>query len=170
LAEEKKLLLGCCSDRFLGLPKTLEVKSLIESGKLGEIYKVTYIERKQRSRSGIEYQPESKWFLDRSKAGGGILFDWGPYDFAILNDVLKPSAVEVLGAWKSKPVTEVDPTETVYNVESHAGAMLRYHLSDAKTLSVHYERANGTHGKPYTHMAIEGTLESISWYPYFGED
>jgi predicted dehydrogenase len=169
IARGKKRLLGCCSDRFIGLPKTEEIKKLIQSNALGEVYKVTYVYRGQRSRPGVEYQPESRWFLNRSKSGGGIVMDWGPYDFAILNDVFKPSAIEVSSAWVSKPETQADPLDTVYDVEGHVGAMMKYHL-DGKTIWVHYERAHCTHGKPYHLVEIEGTKGAVEWSPYFESD
>ncbi|WP_078382482.1 Gfo/Idh/MocA family protein [Sutcliffiella halmapala] len=169
IANRKNLLLGCCSDRFLGLQKTEEIKRLLQSDAVGEVYKVTFVYRGQRSRPGVEYQPESKWFLDRSKSGGGIVMDWGPYDFAVLNDIFKPSAVEVSAAWVSKPETEVDPVDTVYDIEGHVGAMLKYHL-DGKAIWVQYERASCTHGEAYHHVEIEGTRGALQWSPYFESD
>ncbi|MGM0834788.1 MAG: Gfo/Idh/MocA family protein [Bacillota bacterium] len=169
IAKQKGKQLGCCSDRFIGLPKTEEVKRLLESNVLGDIYKVTFVYRGQRSRPGVEYQPESQWFLDSSKSGGGIVMDWGPYDIAILNNVFKPSSIEITSAWVSKPETEADPSDVVYDVEGHVGAMMKYHL-DGKTVWVQYERASCTHGKPYHHVEIEGTRGALEWSPYFESD
>lgn len=169
LAKKKNRLLGCCSDRFIGLSKTEKIKSLLDADALGEIYKVTFVSRGQRGRPGIEYQPESKWFLDRSKAGGGIVMDWGPYDFALLNDIFKPKSVEVSAAWLSRPETEIDPQNTIYDIEGHAGAMLKYDLGDKK-IWVQYERASCTHGKPYSLFEIEGTKGSIEWSPFYESD
>jgi predicted dehydrogenase len=115
---------------------------------------------------GIEYQPTSRWFLDKSKAGGGILMDWGPYDFAVLNDLFQPTAVEVLGAWTRRPLTQVDPVDTVFDVETHVGAMIRYALQDDPPICIQYERASCTHGEEYHHVEIEGTLGSVRWSPY----
>jgi predicted dehydrogenase len=168
-ARRKNRLLGCCSDRFIGLPKTEEIKRLIQSDAVGEVYKVTFTYRGQRSRPGVEYQPESRWFLDRSKSGGGVVMDWGPYDFAILNDVFKPSSIDIAAAWVSKPQTQADPVNTTYDVEGHVGAMMKYHL-DGKTIWVHYERASCTHGKPYHLVEIEGTRGALEWSPYFESD
>ncbi|OPA73277.1 hypothetical protein BVG16_29810 [Paenibacillus selenitireducens] len=170
IAARNNRQLGCCSVRFLGLPKMEEVKKLLDSGVLGDIYKVTFVYRGQRSRPGVEYQPESKWFLDRSKSAGGIVMDWGPYDFSVINDLLKPVAVEVAAAWTSKPQTQVDPVDTVYDVEGHVGAMLKYHLNNANPVWVQYERASCTHGEAYYHVEIEGTLGAVRWSPYFETD
>ncbi|WNQ10668.1 Gfo/Idh/MocA family oxidoreductase [Paenibacillus aurantius] len=163
-------LIGCCSDRFLGLPKMEEVKKIVHSHSLGDIYKVTFVHRSQRSRPGIEYQPESRWFLDRSKCAGGIVMDWGPYDIAVINELLAPVSVKVAAAWTSQPKTQVDPTDIVYDVEGHVGAMLNCRLKDSREVRVHYERASCTHGEPYNRVEIEGTLGAVRWSPYFGSD
>lgn len=170
VARAHNRLLGCCSVRFLGLPKTERVKELLQSRELGDIYKITFVYRGQRSRPGVEYQPESRWFLDRSKSAGGIVMDWGPYDFSVLNDLLAPVSVEVAAAWMSKPLTEADPDDTVYDVEGHAGAMLNYRLSDGNPVWIQYERASCTHGEAYHHVEIEGTLGAVRWSPYFESD
>ncbi|UVI31273.1 Gfo/Idh/MocA family protein [Paenibacillus spongiae] len=170
IAKRQNRLLGCCSDRFLGLPKTEEVKSLLQSQALGDVYKISFVYRVQRGRSGVEYQPESKWFLDRSKGGGGILIDWGPYDFTVLNDLLQPESVDVVAAWMSQPKTQIDPTDTKYDVEGHVGATIKYNLADGKSVWLQYERATCTHGEAYHHVEVEGTLGAVKWSPYFESD
>jgi predicted dehydrogenase len=85
-AESQSKLIGCCSVRFKGMHHMEAVKQIVRSDQLGDIYHMTFVNKWERSRSGIEYQPGSTWFLDTSKSGGGILMDWGPYDifFGIL--------------------------------------------------------------------------------------
>ena len=163
LARANRRLLGCCSSRFLGLPTAAEVKRLVRSGALGRIYHATLIDRAARSRSGIEYQPSSRWFLDKRKNGGGIIMDWGPYDFSGLNEVLEPVRVDVLGAWAATPVTDIDPTDTPYNVEAHGGATLRFTRDDGSTCHVTYERASCTHGAERFVIEIEGTRGAVTW-------
>lgn len=169
IAKKNNRMVSCCSARFLGIPKTEEVKRALNAGILGDIYKVTFVYRGQRSRPGVEYQPESRWFLERAKSGGGIVMDWGPYDFAVLNDLFNPTSVEVSSAWMSKPETEVDPTDCVYDIEGHVGALLKYHVK-GRAVWVQYERSSCTHGESYHHVEIEGTKGAISWSPYFEGD
>lgn len=164
LARSKDRFLGCCSCRFLGLPTSAETKRLIQTGTLGKLYHVSFINRQQRMRVGIEYQPTSRWFLDRSKNGGGTLMDWAPYDFTSLNDVLSPVRVDVVDAWMSTPITALDlPEGTVFDVEEHAGASLRYHLADGSVVPVTYERAACTHGEERSIVEIEGLHGAVSW-------
>jgi predicted dehydrogenase len=156
-------LLGCCSTRFLGLPTAAEVKRLIQEGALGPLYHVTFVNRDRCTRAGIEYQPDSRWFLDRSKNGGGIIMDWGPYDFSGLNDVLQPVQVEVLSAWMANPLTRRDPPDVVFDVEEHGGATLRYHLADGQVVWVTYERAACAYGEERSIVEIEGLRGAVTW-------
>ncbi|WP_180247399.1 Gfo/Idh/MocA family protein [Bacillus sp. AFS031507] len=165
LAEKHHRLLGCCSVRFKGMLHMEAVKEVIRSGRLGDIYHVTFVNKWERSRSGIEYQPASRWFLDSTQSGGGVLMDWGPYDFATLNDILNPNVIEVNSAWMAKPITEIDPTDTPFDVETHVGASMTY-ICDNHPVHVHYERASCAHGEEYVKAEIEGTLGSVRWTPF----
>ena len=170
-ADDVDRLLGSCGCRFLGTPATERVKEVVASGDLGEIYHVTWTDRQQRARPGIEYQPESRWFLDSSKSGGGTLLDWGPYDFTTLNDVLAPEAIDVRDAWSANPHTEIDPADVVFDVDEHVGASLRYRLSDGATPTVSYERAVCTHGEERSVAEIEGTEGAVRWtWKDYGEE
>lgn len=164
LARRQERLLGCCSTRYLGLPTTEAVKSLLRDGALGQLYHASLIFRRQRSRAGVEYQPSSGWFLDRSRSGGGILLDWGPYLFTTLNDLLQPRRVDVLSAWTANPITALDlAPETVFDVEMHGGASLRYHLADGAALNVTFELASCTHGEALDIAEIEGLEGAARW-------
>ncbi|MDN4075325.1 Gfo/Idh/MocA family protein [Fictibacillus terranigra] len=165
IAEENKRLLGCCSVRFKGMPHMETVKEVLLSGALGEIYHVTFVNKRARSRSGIEYQAESPWFLDSAKSGGGVLMDWGPYDFATLLDILKPDNIDVSSAWIAKPATDADPDDKPFNVETHAGSMMTFYGS-SQSVHIHYERASCAHGEEYVKVEIEGTSGSVRWTPF----
>ncbi|KIL42179.1 hypothetical protein SD70_03215 [Gordoniibacillus kamchatkensis] len=165
LANAKGKLLGCCSVRYKGMLHNEAVKRVIRSGALGDIYHVSFINKWSRSRAGIEYQPASRWFLDKSKSGGGILMDWGPYDFATLIDVLDPSEIEIGAAWMAKPQTAADPADAVYDVEHHIGAYMTLHAA-GRPIAVHYERGTCTHGSEQFIGEIEGTLGALRWTPF----
>jgi predicted dehydrogenase len=165
LAEKHNRLLGCCSVRFKGMPHMEAVKKVIQSGSLGEIYHVTFVNKCERSRSGIEYQPASRWFLNSKLSGGGVLMDWGPYDFATLNDILSPNSIEINTAWTAKPQTEIDPGDTPFDVETHVGSFMTFR-SGNHPIHVHYERASCAHGESYVIAEIEGTHGSLRWTPF----
>ena len=88
-----------CSGRHSRLnPKFALVKEVISSGSLGEVYHIHHQRVERLNRPGIEFHPIAKWFLDKSRAGGGPLFDWGVYDLSfhlgILDDVPELEKVE----------------------------------------------------------------------------
>ena len=166
-AQEHDRLLGACTCRHSLTSGGQRVRELVAAGEIGEVYHVSWIHRSQRSRPGIEYQPASKWFLDRSLAGGGILADWGPYDFAALYDLLGPNEVDVRTAWTARPETDADPEDLTFDVETHASATLAYRSDDdypsVGAVPVTYERASGTHGSARSVAEIEGTEGAIRW-------
>lgn len=159
-------LLGVCSTRFRGLPHTEAVKAALAAGIVGEPYALRFQTVWARSRAGIEYQPQSRWFLDRAQAGGGVLMDWGPYDVSTLLDLLRPTAVEVRDAWTGSPRTAGDPADVVHDVESHAGASLRFHLPSGGTLPVLLERANHTSGESVAVGELLGDRGAVRWVPF----
>ena len=165
VAESEGRLLGACSTRFRGLPHTDAVKRVLASGVLGEIYRVTLVNRWARSRSGIEFQPTSRWFLDAAKSGGGVLMDWGPYDISTLDDLFRPSAIEVTDAWTARPSTAADPVDTVFDIETHVGATLMLDTAEGR-IRVSYERSSATHGEEYARAEIEGTGGAVHWTPF----
>lgn len=165
-AERSGRLLGVCSTRFRGLPHTEAVKSVLASGVLGEVYAMSFVTRWARSRAGIEYQPQSRWFLDSSRSGGGVLMDWGPYDVSTLFDLLDPVRIEVRNAWVARPVTGADPVDTVFDVETDTGAALRVTRADGTVLPVSFGRATGTHGTERAHAELFGTRGSVHWTPF----
>ena len=111
-----------CSARHSRLnPKFDLVKEMIGSGALGEIYHIHHQSVKRQARPGIEFHPLAKWFLERSKAGGGPLFDWGVYDLSfhlgILDD--QPELERVESATLKSGLDAVDAGTPIYDVEEH---------------------------------------------------
>ena len=157
-------LLGCCSTRFLGYAPTEAAKRAIDAGALGTLYHATFVNRWRRDRTGLEYQPSSPWFLDRSRSGGGTLMDWSPYDFTTLNHVLDPVRVEVHAAWMTSPETVVAlPDGAVFDTEQHVGAALRYHRRNGQVIDVAFERAACTHGAERRIVEVEGARGAVRW-------
>jgi predicted dehydrogenase len=155
--------LAGCDVRFLGLPTTERAKQLLRTGRLGTPYHVTFVNRLRRARSGYDYQAGSSWFRDPDLSGGGVLMDWGPYDVAVINDVLDPERMEVTSAWMASPRTGgVDPAEAA-RAEQHVGARMRLWLRDGAVVELSYERAACTHGGERSTVEIEGSEGAVEW-------
>lgn len=170
VAQEQQRLLGCCSVRFMQWPATEEARRLLHAGAIGQVYHVRFLNLEQRTRPGIEYQPGAFWFLDQAKSGGGTVMDRAPYEFSVINDLFQPIRVDVLHAWMANPTTALHlPAETVFDVEQHAGATLRYFLADGSTFNMSYERASCTHSEERSSIELEGLKGTVRWnWPKLG--
>ena len=170
IAQTQQRLLGCCSVRFLQWPPTEEARRLLKAGTIGQLYQVRFVNLEQRNRPGIEYQPGTLWFLDQAKSGGGTLMDRAPYEFSMLNDLLQPVRVDILSAWLANPTTALHlPSATIFDVEQHAGATLRYYLRDGSTFMMNYERASCTHSEGRSSIELEGLKGTLRWqWPKLG--
>jgi predicted dehydrogenase len=156
--------LGCCSCRFLGIATTEMAREILQSRGLGPLYHVTFIHGERRMRPGIEFQPSSPWFLEKSMNGGGTLMNMGPYDFTTLNYLLAPRQVEVLHAWQTNPITPLNlPPGVRFDTEQHLGATLRYDLGDGNPVTVTYERFSCTYGAAKSICEIEGLTGALRW-------
>lgn len=165
-ARDAGRVLGVCSTRFRGLPHTEAVKAAMAGDLVGRPYLLRFQTVWPRSRAGIEYQPQSRWFLDSAQAGGGVLMDWGPYDISTLLDLLRPQRIEIRDAWLGSPRTSTDPTDIVHDVESHAGAALRVTMPGGWTLPVVFERANHTSGEQVAVGELLGERGAVHWVPF----
>ena len=165
-------MVGDCAVRFNGQPAAARVREILAAQELGRLNLARMINRTPRMRPGIEYQPVSRWFLDREKAGGGVLLDWAVYDLGMLFDVLRPVSVTVKSAWIGGVEGRDDPPEFPVEVESHAAAMLELTLPDGARLPLLYERANGVNGPALYELSVEGTKGGLSWQwlPPYGDE
>jgi predicted dehydrogenase len=157
LAGAEGLLLACCSNRFLRSESLAKAREWITAGRGGPLYRVRWRARRNRWRSGIEYQPGSRWFLDRRQSGGGVTMDWAPYDFAAMHAILNPCRVTVVSCLMTQIETGValEPG-TVFDVETQVIAQMTYELAGGETVRVDYERASATHGREEMVFEVEG--------------
>ena len=164
LAKARKTgkLLGCCSSRFIGHFATETMKTLLDEAKLGELYHVRWCYRGQSSRTAITIPPNRAWSFDAKRAGGGVVMDWGPYDFTTLSDVLRPVKVEVVSAWMAPEESTLElPGGGVLDVEFHAGAEMIYHREDGSRVHVSYERGHPTYSEGCSIFDFEGTRGAV---------
>lgn len=79
------LRVNCASSRYLCAGTAVRARELIAAGELGTLYHVSYQQVIGAPKPGAKLPP---WRNDPAKNGGGISFDWGPYDLDWLNFVL----------------------------------------------------------------------------------
>lgn len=162
----------CCSNRFLGEFPIQELRRLVDDHAFGELYRVSWSHLNQRSRTGIDYLPETmSWAIDPRVSGGGVLMDWGPYDLACLNYILRPAEIEVRQARLATPRAAAPKTRGVpdqIEVEFHAMAWLRATRDDGAVVDIFLDRASCTHGPPHECVRFEGTTAAASARQVFG--
>lgn len=152
--ERPKLMVTGCSCRHARLnPKFPFVRKLIESGKLGRVYHIHHRMINRQGRGGIEYNPKAKWFLDRKRAGGGPLYDWGVYDLSFHLGVVGQPEFLRAEAFCANGLDAVDPGTPHFTVEEHGGALMRFQGG----LTYYWERANNAHNAAPNQTSIYGT-------------
>jgi len=159
-AQYPELLAMECSARHARLnPKFTLVKELIDSGALGEIYHIHHQSVDRQNRPGIEFHPIAKWFLEKSRAGGGPLFDWGVYDLSFHLGILgdEPELERVESVVLKTGLDDVDPETEIYDVEEHM--MVNMKLSGG--ITYYWERGAHAHTKVPNETRIYGTRGGI---------
>jgi predicted dehydrogenase len=156
--------LVCCSTRFIENPATLQVRERVAKGELGKIYAVKWRHLFQKERPGLEYQPESPFFLDRSRNGGGCLTDYGAYELAILDAILEPESITIAQAMVAQPEVPAElPEGVVFDVETHAMSTLIFHRADGSRVPVFYERSAAAFEPDQEDVRVLGTRGSATW-------
>ncbi len=145
-----------CSGRHTRLtPKFRKAKEIIDSGVLGEVYRIHHNSLARQGRPGIEFHPEGKWFLDRSRAGGGPIFDWGVYDLSfhlgILGDIHELEKIE--SVMMKRGLDDVDPGTDIYDVEEHFAVNMQF----SNQLSYYWERSAHSNMEITNETRIYGT-------------
>lgn len=128
------------------------IKSMIDEGKLGEIY---HIHHNHLMRSTfIEYNPKGRWAANKELAAGGPFADWGVYDLSfhlgLLNDV-----PELKSLWKftRNDLRDMSKWVTFSDVEQHGAAWLEFDTG----LTYYYERGAGVHAETPNETRLYGT-------------
>ncbi|MEM6551459.1 MAG: Gfo/Idh/MocA family oxidoreductase [Planctomycetota bacterium] len=167
MVDEAKTLglhVACCSNRFIDWASNRDLKQLLNDGVIGEPYLVDFLHRSSCSRTGVEYQNGSWWFLEKAKNGGGPLLDWGPYDVAVLLELFEPTHITITGAIAQHiNVPHGIPDGVTYDIETQAAATLTLHRDAGRDVTVRYERTCCTHGENESKETIYGTKGSATW-------
>ena len=127
-------VVGCCSSRFRCLPAAQIVKDMLRSQTLGRIRSLHW--RVLRNAPAKPQVLPPAWRLQRHLNGGGILMNWGCYDFDYLlglwDPPLQPRRVQArtwhLGPrYRAHVVPDSDAeTHVIAHIECDQGILLSY--------------------------------------------
>lgn len=129
------------------------MKAYIDEGRLGEVYRVDVRHLRGRGRPGIEFQPGSRWFLDRSKAITGISGDMGLYFMDRVFYLTDWPEITSVAAQNYRIFPHDLPEEVVYDVEEHMVFLAR----TAGNLTFTFEFGNISHHPYTTDFTLLGT-------------
>ena len=128
------------------------IKSLIDSGKLGEVYHIHH-NHLQRG-TFIEYNPNGAWAMNKKLAAGGPLADVGVYDLSfhlgLLGDVPQLKSVQ---SFTRNDLRDMSKFVAFSDVEQHGAAWLEFDTG----LTYYYERGAGVHGETPNETRLYGT-------------
>lgn len=102
------------------------VKELIDGGRIGRVYYIHHRGTAQRGRAGVEYNPEAPWFVDRDKAGGGPLMDWGGYDLSFHLGLVGDPAFIRAEAFCVNGLDDIPARPEPFTIEEHGAAMMHF--------------------------------------------
>ena len=140
------------------------IKSMIDSGKLGEIYHIHHIHLLRST--FIEWNPRAAWAMDRKRAGGGPFIDWGVYDLSfhlgLLDDLPQLKSVR---SFSRNDLRDLNKLVEFSDVEQHGAAWLEFDTG----LTYYYERGAGVHGEAPNETRLYGTQGGLRFeYPSWG--
>jgi predicted dehydrogenase len=140
------------------------IKSIIDSGKLGEIYHIHHIHLLRTT--FIEWNPRAAWAMDKKRAGGGPFIDWGVYDLSfhlgLLDDVPQPKSIR---SFSRNDLRDMSKLVAFSDVEQHGAAWLEFDTG----LTYYYERGAGVHGEAPNETRLYGTQGGLRFeYPSWG--
>ena len=128
------------------------VKSIIDSGRLGEIY---HIHHNHLARTTfVEWNPSGAWAMNKMLGGGGPFIDWGVYDLSfhlgLLDDVPQ---LKSLRSFSRNGLRDISHLVAFSDVEQHGAAWLEFDTG----LTYYYERGAGVHAETPNETRLYGT-------------
>ena len=156
LAEEKKLLVGCAPDTFLGAGLQT-ARKMVDDGWIGDVFSGTTF---MMSRGPESWHPNPAFFYE---VGGGPMFDMGPYYITALVHLLGP-VKEVSGvttcAFEKRTATckEQFGKHLPVSVPTHNSGTLIFHSGAVVTMAVSFDVHCHAHS-PIELYGSEGSLK-----------
>lgn len=145
------LKVTCCSSRYHNSGTARRARAAITGGELGEVYRVHFEQVTGGYAIGTKFPA---WRNEPAKNGGGISFDWGPYDLDwlsfLLGDRFRPRVVfGTLGNYFPLSAERVPPCLDV------DGRLATEIICDGG-LTIHWERRAAEHGPMRHNVEIRG--------------
>ncbi|MBS0661835.1 MAG: Gfo/Idh/MocA family oxidoreductase [Verrucomicrobia bacterium] len=151
-----RLKVNCCSSRYHNSGTARRARQAVAAGELGTLYRVHFEQVTGAPKPGTVLPP---WRNDPAKNGGGISFDWGPYDLDwlafVLGDRFRPERLfGTVGSYFPLTAERVPPC---LNVDGRLSA----EILCAGGLTIHWERRAAEHGPARHNVELRGTRAGL---------
>ena len=117
--------LACASARNRYSPSQTKARAMLDAGELGEVYYVRSSQIRFRGRPGHHIFPQSTWFLDKERAGGGAMMDIAVYQIDSVLWLLGNPKVVSVSAQLRQLKEEAPPTGMTQDVEDHVVILIQ---------------------------------------------
>ncbi|HEY3080172.1 MAG TPA: Gfo/Idh/MocA family oxidoreductase [Chloroflexota bacterium] len=124
-AEKAGKFLACASGRNRYGQGPLKARQMLDDGELGEVYHVRSTSFRFRGRPGHHIFPQSQWFLDKQRAGGGVMMDFAVYTIDLVLWLLGNPKVLSVTAQMRQVTEEPPPPDVKQDVEDHVVVMMQ---------------------------------------------
>jgi predicted dehydrogenase len=111
--------LACASARNRYSASQTKARQMLDAGELGDVYYVRSSQIRFRGRPGHHIFPQSKWFLDKQRAGGGAMMDIAVYQIDSVLWLLGNPKVVSVSAQLRQITEEAPPADAPQDVEDH---------------------------------------------------
>ena len=153
------LKVACASSRYHGAGIVTKARSMVANGELGELYHVSFTQVTGAPKPGTVLPP---WRNDPKKNGGGMTYDWGPYDLDwlsyVLGDLFRPRVVfGTLGNYFPLTPERVPPC---LDVDGHYCAQIICESG----LTILWERRAAEHGPSRHTIELRGKKGGLDTY------
>ena len=152
-------VVACCSARFRCLPGAEAVRAALRTGALGAVRTVHWRVVRRAPRKPAAWPPA--WRLQRAVNGGGILMNWGCYDWDYL---LALEAVPLRPRWITGRAWTLGAAYKTFvpppaDAETHVVA----HVECADGACIAYERGEYVPGRAASEMTVTGENGSLAF-------
>jgi len=117
--------LACASARNRYGMGPNRARQMLDAGELGDVYHVRSTSFRFRGRPGHHIFPQSAWFLDRQRAGGGVIMDFAVYTIDLVLWLLGNPKVNSVSAQMRQIVEEPPAGGVKQDVEDHVALFMQ---------------------------------------------
>ena len=137
------------------------IKSIIDSGKLGDVY---HIHHNSLGRTTfIEYNSNGAWAMNKKLAGGGPFADRGVYDLSfhlgLLNDMPQLKSIQ---SFTRNDLRDMSKYVEFSDIEQHGAAWMEFDTG----LTYYYENGGGVHNEATNETRLYGTKGGLRFHHY----